>query len=190
MDLLKEKCPVVYSAASEKFKEGQDGAYQFEDVDEATLLRFVHWAYTSDYAVENTMADASSTLATTTSSTVAANTQVNNHLINPVIFHARVYIFASTYLIEDFKEVVRPKIVDNMFSDGTKVPRIHISQVIELLSLASDNLQSDDSLLDFLGKYAARKIVQFRSAPAFIEILPKVAGAIVKYVLPYDGALR
>ena len=59
-------------------------------------------------------------------------------------------------------------------------------RLIRLLKVAFDEIKNDDSLLELLGKCAARWIVQLRQRPKFMELLPKAGPIIIGYTCGHN----
>ena len=181
--LLQRRCNVLYVACTGAFKEKREG-YKFDSVSEDTLIRFMQWLYTGEYSAEALTRpdpgelDDKIGLAALWIDTSEAD---DDH---PVLVHMRLAVFADTYLVDDLKKLATKNLEAELERIGKPRGQDRAQLVIKLLDLAASNLHPQDSSLDMLGKYSAWCIKDLRSHPAFEDVAPKMAMALVKHLRP------
>lgn len=155
--LLASVCTTVTSAL-DKFQEGQNGSYTFEDTSEGTLARFIEWVYTRGYAdvIESTepaeqktkkLEDESKGEQKIMTTAQLALTTVNH----PLLVHINLYIFSSIYMIPDFCDFVFDKIttcLEELDKPDTLDTQL---AVISALRLAFSKLPPHDRLFELDG---------------------------------------
>ena len=190
--VLEKQCKTLYRACK-SFKEGEDGIYNFQDVSEGTLIRFIQWAYKSTYEEEVDVSNGPKQSDDTRSGDGKPKTSDGgeesididgNH---PLLSHGRLYVFADKYLIRSLKRLALQKINSKLRTWGQVNDLPHMTSVIELLDLMSSNLTSDDKMLDFLGKYSAYNLMNLRQQQYFNEVAGSLSAQILRYVIPWNG---
>ena len=181
--LLQRRCNVLYVACTGAFKEQREG-YKFDSVSEDTLIRFMQWLYTGDYSAEALTSPDPSDLDDKIGLAALWLDMSESDENHPVLIHARLAIFADTYLVSDLKKLAAKKLEAELETMGRPKRQTLAQLIIKLLDLAASNLHPQDALLDLLGKYSAWCIKDLRSHPAFEDVVPKMAMALVKYLRP------
>ena len=185
--LLQQKCPVLH-AACVNFREGEESFYDFEsEVSEGTLIRFIQWAYASDYQeeVETTKSLVLPDNAESVASAGQEDSDIDEN--HPLLLHGRLYVFADTYIVNDLKALALKKLRVKLRPWGQPSDSTRLASVVDLLDFAFGNLHPDDQLLDFLGKYAAKNITNLRKQKAFNDAIWGMGSSIIQYVQPWSG---
>ena len=184
----------MYAAATKDFKESQEGCYTFEDVHEDTLTRFIEWIYTGKYS-----SDVSKNQDPGCSGDAASGNEITHSIDNHLVCHARLYIFAMTYLIDGLKTIAlenvkatlrsfkKTKFQSSLLPYGDYLDVRDVKKLVEVLDLTCTELDDKDSLVQVLGKFAAQNIVQLRIYSHFGQLFPVAGAVIMKYVSPYTG---
>ncbi|KAL4905560.1 hypothetical protein BDW74DRAFT_177929 [Aspergillus multicolor] len=165
------------AAFESEFEEARKKAYVFRDVSDATLARFVQWAYTSDYPAEDA--------GTQEEEDVILDTEGNDtddpydrlfydNSNGPFLAHIRLYIFANIYMISDLQRLA--------FDRATAVMKDinHLHDIdaqrhfIEALRISFTQLEIGDKLVGWLGQFAAYNVANLRGLPAFHQLLINV----------------
>ena len=181
--LLQHRCNVLYVACTGAFKERLEG-YKFDAVTEETLIRFMQWLYTGDYSAESLTRRDPRELDDKIGLAALWLDPLETDKNHSVLVHARVAVFADTYLVDDLKGLATGKIKTDLELIGRPRRASRALLVIKLLDLASSNLHPQDPLLDFLGRYSAWCIKDLRAQPLFQDVVPKMALALVTHLRP------
>ena len=136
----------------------------FQETDESMIQTLIEWAYTKTYSVP-----------------FAPSNQIKSKGQDHLIYHASVYVFADTYVIDSLKKLAINKLSGAItlaqFSSNFK------ERLIELLEFSfGKNLGDADHLLSWLGRYTLSQIHRLRDDPAFQTILPSIALSMLPYL--------
>ncbi|KAL9111340.1 MAG: hypothetical protein Q9227_004217 [Pyrenula ochraceoflavens] len=173
--LLENLAPTI--ASSKGFKEGSENHYIFEDTAEATVSKFILWAYSNKYP----------------------RLESSDSGDNPFIADAQLYIFAEIYLIEALKHSAMKHLTKsiellakggNMKNNPARPNKLSAPEkawLIELLKLCFEgSLRDDDRLLYWLGRLTAWLVDEFRAEPAFLAILPAMSPFMLRVMRRAD----
>ncbi|RAL06617.1 BTB/POZ domain-containing protein [Aspergillus homomorphus CBS 101889] len=177
--LLQSKSRPLIAALDSTLLEGQNFLYEFEDVKEGTVARFIEWAYRGDYPtpiiileplppsfnpekVDTDIEDKPTT------KTPEMDFTSENH---PLLVHIRLYIFSHLYIIPELQKLAYEK-VTACFADLDKPDGLDKQlAVIDALRLCLSKLSQNDTLLDWLAQYAAYSIDKLRLQGSFHDLL-------------------
>ncbi|KAK1143169.1 hypothetical protein N8T08_007055 [Aspergillus melleus] len=177
--LLQSKSRPLIAALDSTLKEGQDSLYEFEDVKEGTVARFIEWAYRGDYPTSITLleplptsfipekvdTDIEDEPATKTPETDFTS---ENH---PLLIHIRLYIFSQIYFIPDLPKLAYEK-TTACFADLDKPDGLDKQlAVVDALRLSFSRLSHNDTLLDWLAQYTAYSVDKLRLQGSFHDLL-------------------
>ncbi|PGH12683.1 hypothetical protein AJ80_06626 [Polytolypa hystricis UAMH7299] len=171
-ELLKARGGRIICAFERGFKEKSDGVYTITDTTEETLLRYMEWAYRNDYPS-----------AVNEDSSQEPGAETKGDATDPRLCHVGVYIFANKYIIDKlealaFRKLTRSLALVKDFSDNDS------RTLIQVLDLALSNLPAGNSLLEWLGKYAAWRLSYLRRCTDFHDRSGSLAPFLIKYVQP------
>ncbi|PYH43038.1 BTB/POZ domain-containing protein [Aspergillus saccharolyticus JOP 1030-1] len=177
--LLQSKSRPLIAALDSTLKEGRDSLYEFEDVKEGTVARFIEWAYRGDYPTSITLLeplptpfipDKVDTDIEDKPGTKSPETDFTseNH---PLLVHVRLYIFSHIYIIPELQKLAYEK-ATACFADLDKPDGLDRQlAVIDALRLSFSRLSHEDTLLDWLAQYAAYSIDKLRLQGSFHDLL-------------------
>ncbi|KAL9111342.1 MAG: hypothetical protein Q9227_004219 [Pyrenula ochraceoflavens] len=172
-------------ASSKGFKEEEEKHYVLEDTTETTIMQFLEWAYKGDYSPD----------------THSNCWESEDGHDNQLIVHARVYIFADVYFIEELKILALDYLTSSIedIAPGVKTEtssypyghnsrsrrerpnglnKENLSKLVSLFHLCFDRLRDDDKLLVWLGRFSAWRVQEFCKEPAFLTILPQMSSFV------------
>ncbi|EED13789.1 conserved hypothetical protein [Talaromyces stipitatus ATCC 10500] len=185
--LLESKTKGVFGRL-DKFKEGTENIYRFQDTSDNTLLRFIEWAYRGDYPENIAKPSLASTNPTLASSSSDNDTTTAE---DPLSCHIQVYIFAHVYGISRLGLVAYDRITDRLRAiNKPKDGKVKL-QVISLMDLAFKKIHRGDRLLTWLGNYASFCLSELRVVSEFqkvVEEAPSLSLAMLKYNNPASVA--
>ncbi|KAL1954741.1 hypothetical protein VTO42DRAFT_741 [Malbranchea cinnamomea] len=169
--LLAAKCPTIYVAFENGFKEATEGVYKFEDTSEETLAQFIEWAYTGDYAtIACTAADQSPERKE--DEQVSLQKENVTPQAHPFLEHVHLYLFGCIYLIPHLQDLAFRKLKVLALELGTPESLGAQATVITALCVSAPELAAtDDRLMEWLIQYAAYYFRQLRRHPYFHQTL-------------------
>ena len=182
---------------------------KFKDVPEAVLISFLQWAYTGGYVDCNDgrWAEAPTGVICKTSLDEVAEAELpgeesgnrgmeeratatadglpaNEDRAHPLLLHVRLYVFADKFLVHALQELATSKIKDQLKGLETRLDGHELEAVLDLLEYAFENAHEDDSLLDWLGAYAAWKLGELKQQPGrFARLLQGSSGSFVRHII-------
>lgn len=169
----------MIAALDSNLKEGQSGVYEFQEVAEGTIARFIEWAYRGDYpaTVSGTNIGQIPTLLESTETNIdkkPASTTPKSHFTpenHPLLVHIRLYMFSETYLVPDLQQLAYEKVAACL-TDLDKPKSLDTTLVvIDALRLSFPRLPQHDRLLDWLLRYAAYCLDKLREQGPFHDLL-------------------
>lgn len=170
--LLKSKSRDLFSRL-ENFKEGAENIYRFHDTSENTVVRFIEWAYRSDYTEAVRNVDPASV-----EEDVAAGE-------GPLDCHMLMYIFAHVYGISRLESLAFSRITIYLEAKGKPTDERIKLEVISILNIGFKKIIRNDRLLDWLGHYVSFYLNEMRESDAFqklLEEVPSLSLAMLKHL--------
>lgn len=198
---LKNKGGILATVPKGNFKEMKDRTYTFDNTTTGTVARFVEWAHRGDYSAKLPTKYTEEDLPSCASSAEKCNKEeptvestakrIQTTLVHdnhPFLSHARVYVFADTYLIVDLKKKAFERLTKEIQLINYDNDLDHNFAITNLLDYCFSNLQKSDDLLDYLGHYAAYRLAFLRNTTGFVDIMPKVGYAVLPWVSPCESS--
>jgi len=119
-------------------------------------------------------------------STPAMLTAGKENAVHPLLLHAKLYVFAHTYLIEPLKVCAKQKIVDQLERLDSLFEGNERAAVFDILAYTFMRLPEDDLLLHWLARYASWKLDELRQMPTrFDDLLSGEDSTFVELLLRY-----
>ncbi|RDH27535.1 hypothetical protein BDQ94DRAFT_163522 [Aspergillus welwitschiae] len=182
--LLQAKAPPLIAALDSNLKEGQSGVYEFQEVAEGTIARFIEWAYRGDYPaiisgtniqtptlLESTGTDIDKKPASTTPETDF--TSENHPLVTYLVPNLQLLAFEKVTACLTDLDI--PNSLETQFA------------VIDALWLSFLRLPQHDKLLDWLAQYAAYCLDKLRVQGPFHDLLkefPTLSSRMILFLGP------
>jgi hypothetical protein len=106
--------------------------------------------------------------------------------VHPLLLHAKLYVFAHTYLIEPLKMCAKQKMVDQLKRLDSLLEGNERAAVFDILAYTFTRLPEDDLLLHWLARYASWKLDELRQMPTrFDDLLSSEDSTFVELLLRY-----
>lgn len=173
--LLEAKSYVLSTAIDGDFCEGQEKVYTFKNTHITTLARFVEWAYTGTYPeiIEETEDwDSDSETEHQTAETDSKLKDISKAAEkNEILSHVNLYIFAEIYMVPEIQTLAFERATAHLVKLRKPKTEVQKKDVIDVLLAAFSELTSDDTLVDWLARYASWCIEELRTHGAFLSLL-------------------
>ncbi|KAL4804682.1 hypothetical protein BDV18DRAFT_26775 [Aspergillus unguis] len=215
--LLASKSKTIAAAFERGFDEKQKGVYTFQDTSEATLSRFIQWAYTGDYPliVKRVSGKRMKRLMKgefvpiiEKSEEKEGNENIERipddpqpclepypesdltpeDINHPLLSHIRLYLFASIYMVLPLQDLCFDKVTATLGDMNCPTTLDTQLAVIAALRVAFTKLLSSDRLLDWLAQYASYSLAQLRVQRDFHDLLQEAPILASRMVLTVTAA--